>query len=407
MVAPDLLQLVRPIGSLREDPRNARRHDARNIEAIRRSLEEFGQRKPVVATTDGTVVAGNGTLRAALDLGWTEIAVATFEDQEKARAFAIADNRTSDLSDFDEDLLREAFEGMDDGLVEACGFSADEIRRLAGPKTGLTDPDDAPSKPDKPTTRPGDLYLLGNHRLLCGDATDLGAVQRLMDGDRATALWTDPPYGVEYVGGTSKALSIENDSPAGLRELLDGAFKVATLVLEDGAAVYICHPAGALGLTFADAFRAVEWRLHQTLVWVKDSMVLGRSDYHYRHEAILYGTHEPILYGYTQGGGRRGRFGGAGWFGGNSETSVLEYPRPRRNAEHPTMKPVGLVAAMLENSTEVEDLVLDLFGGSGSTLIASEQLERRARLMELDPLYCDVIVQRWEAFTGRKAERRD
>jgi len=209
-------------------------------------------------------------------------------------------------------------------------------------------------------------------------------------------MWTDPPYGVDYEGKTKAALRIDNDGASGLEALLSEAFAAADAALAPGARLYIAHPAGALSLTFGSCFVAQGWRYSQTLVWVKDAFVLGRSDYHYRHE--------PILYGHKPGDGRIGR-GAAGWYGDNAQDSVLEVPRPRASREHPTMKPPELVERCLRNSTRRGERVLDPFAGSGSTLVASEAAGRSARLIELDPRYVDVVVARWEHLTGRRAER--
>lgn len=250
--------------------------------------------------------------------------------------------------------------------------------------------------PAEPVTKPGDLIILGEHRLICASCTGQDDVDRLMAGDRAACMWTDPPYGVSYKGKTKDQLEIRNDGREGLEELLAEAFATATVALGPGAAAYVAHPPGALHMVFDQAWLAAGWRLHQTLVWVKDSMVLGHADYHYRHE--------PILFGYTLGEGRRGR-GGDGWYGDHKQTTVLEHPRPKASREHPTSKPVALVEQCLANSTQPGDLVLDLFAGSGSTLIACENLGRHCRAIELDPRYCDVIIERWRAHTGREPER--
>ncbi len=202
--------------------------------------------------------------------------------------------------------------------------------------------------------------------------------------------------GVDYTGKTQRALRIANDDRDGLPSLLSRSFAAADAVLCPGAAIYICHPAGSLSVTFASAFLEVGWELRQSLVWVKDAMVLGHGDYHYRHE--------PILYGSKPGAGRWGR-GHQGWFGGNAETSVLEIPRPRASREHPTAKPVELVRRLVRNSSTEDDAILDPFLGSGTTLIASEELRRRCFGIELDPAYVDVAIARWEAFTGTKARR--
>lgn len=219
---------------------------------------------------------------------------------------------------------------------------------------------------------------------------------RLMDGQAPEVLWTDPPYGVEYVGKTEEALRIAGDVAGGISELLARSFDLANRHLAPGARTYLCHPAGSLQVAFLSAFAAQGCRLHQTLVWVKDAMVLGHADYHYRHE--------PIAYGYAKGSGRWGR-GGPGWYGGDGEDSVLEVPRPRASLEHPTAKPVQLVVRCLANSSRPDDVVLDPFVGSGSTLVACELLSRRGLGMELDPRYCDVAVARLEAITGKQARR--
>jgi DNA modification methylase len=260
----------------------------------------------------------------------------------------------------------------------------------------LRDPDEAPPPPEVPESGLGDLWALGEHRLLCGDSTSADAMRRLMGDERANVVWTDPPYGVNYVGKTARGLRIAGDSAAGLRELLHGAFTAVDSVIEDGAPLYVAHPAGALSLTFGEAFVAQGWRLHQTLVWVKDQMVLGHADYHYRHE--------PLLYGYKPAPARRGR-GAKGWYGSNAETSVFEIPRPAASREHPTAKPVELIKRCLANSSREGDIVLDPFAGSGSTLAACEVLDRRSFSLEVDPRYADVIVKRWEALTGHRARR--
>lgn len=214
-----------------------------------------------------------------------------------------------------------------------------------------------------------------------------------MAGGQADCMWTDPPYGVSYVGKTADALTIENDGADDFEQILRGAFAAVTPALKPGAAIYVAAPAGRQSVAFGVEFINAGWRLHQGLSWVKNTMVLGHSDYHYAHEIIFYG--------YTQGGGRRGR-GGEGWYGDNSQTSVLNFDKPSRSEEHPTMKPVALVAYCLENSSKPGQTILDPFGGSGTTLIAAHQTGRHARLVELDPRYCDVICRRYQQATGDK-----
>ncbi len=331
----------------------------------------------LVIQTDGTKLVA--VQRMDLDL-----------TEKQAQEMAVADNRAAQVSlDWDIDVLKE----LDIDLAKF--WSPEELESIFGFETELlTDEDDVPELPEEPVSKLGDLYTLGAHRLLCGDSTSIDAVERLMDGQKAVCMWTDPPYGVDYTGKTKKALKIENDGSIGLRELLDGAFRCASIVLEGGAAVYVAHPAGVLNVTFGNAFVESGWKLHQTLIWDKGTIVLGHSDYHF--------AHEPIFYGHTPAQGRHGR-GGKGWYGGDAERSILTYPKPSRNESHPTMKPVALIEHCLKNVTQRGTLTFDPFGGSGSTLIACEKTNRRCYMMELDPRYCDVIVARWEAATGKKA----
>jgi DNA modification methylase len=280
--------------------------------------------------------------------------------------------------------------------LEGTGYdqaALDELLDSLSPTPLLEDA--VPPLPAEPRTEPGDLYRLGPHRLLCGDAQDPRSYERLLGGERAKLLWSDPPYGVDYEGKTRARLRIENDRAAGLRSLLDSSFQAADGVLAPGSPLYVCAPAGALIVPFIEAFAATNWELRQTLVWVKDSLVLGRSDYHYRHEQLLYG--------FKPAKGRLGR-GGRGWYGGDSETSVLEVPRPKASREHPTMKPVELIEAALRNSSRRREIVLDPFSGSGSTIVACERSGRRGFGIELDPRYCDVVIDRYQALTGAKAE---
>jgi DNA modification methylase len=283
-------------------------------------------------------------------------------------------------------LAELAADGVDLALA---GFGSADLDRLLAELPVARDPDEAPPLPARPQSRPGCLYELGPHRLLCGDATDPEQLERLLAAEQAEVLWTDPPYGVEYTGKTREALRIQNDEAAALPELLRAAFAAADQVLAPSARFYIAAPAGPRGTEFRLAVGEVGWRLHQTLVWVKQTPVLGHSDYHYMHE--------DVLYGWKAGSGRpgRGRHRGSRWYGGHDQTSVFFHDRPARSAEHPTMKPVALIEAQLRNSSLRGDLVLDPFAGSGSTLIAAERLGRRCAAVELDPRYCDVIRRRY------------
>jgi DNA modification methylase len=390
------------------DPRNARTHSDRNIALIADALRDVGAGRSIVVDETGTVLAGNATITAAQQAGLSHVRVIeangteliavrrTGLTQEQKQRLALYDNRAAELAAWDTDVLASLADDLDLGAL----WNGDELAALlgqedaAGSLTG--DPDEIPDTPTEAVTKQGDVWQLGPHRLLCGDATSGADVQRLLAGAHAACLWTDPPYGVSYVGKTAAALTIANDDAGGLEGLLRGAFTAVGASLVPGAAFYIAHPVGPRSLAFAQVIDALGWSVRQSLVWVKDALVLGYADYHYRHE--------PILFGFLPGPGRRGR-GGVGWYGDHAQDTVFEIPRPTASPDHPTSKPVALVTAMLGNSTQRGDLVLDPFGGSGTTLIACEELGRACRMLELDPRYSDVIVRRWESLTGQSATR--
>lgn len=402
-----------PLSELERAPRNVKGHD---LGVIHQSIDRFGYVQPILVNeTTGRIVAGHGRLdtlaqrkeqgldppervKVRADGEWLvpTIRGVAFADDHEAEAYLIADNRTVELGGWDEPALVEMLADLAEipGGLDGVGYDADDIDRMIadlGGHRGKDDPDAAPPPPpDDPVTQPGDLWVLGDHRLVCGDSTDEGVVARLMDGALADMVWTDPPYGVEYEGKTADALTIANDGAAGLPGLLAGVFAAVDEYLAPGGRLYIAHPPGALCKAFLDAF-VVRWKLHETLVWLKDRFVLGHSDYHYRHE--------PILYGYKAAPGRWGR-GGEGWYGDNAQDSVFDVPRPSASEHHPTMKPVELVARALRNSSAARHVVLDPFGGSGTTLIAACETDRVARLVEISPAYCDVICARFQRHTG-------
>jgi DNA modification methylase len=391
-----------PLTQLRPADWNPRTISDERFRNLCRSIEadpDFLWRRPVLAQADGTIYAGNMRFRAAQHLGMATIpAVVEDVSDQLARERAIRDNRQwgDDAEDELATLLdRLRAEGSD---LDLLGFDERALQQLLDrlEPQALADPDEVPALPEEPVTQPGDLWLLGDHRVACGDSTDPDAVARVMGAATASCVWTDPPYGVDYVGGTEKKLTIKNDTPDGLNALLAGAFAAVDPILADGAAIYIAHPTGPLAMTFMSNFVARGWRFHQSLVWVKDSLVPGHSDYQMRHEGVLFG--------YKGAQGRRGR-GARGWYGDNSATSVFEVPRPKASPDHPTSKPVDLITPMLRNSSRSGEIILDPFLGSGSTLIAADQLGRRCYGLELDPRYCDVAVRRWEQVNGKKAER--
>ena len=386
-----------PATELLDHPKNWRRHPDAQRAALRALQDRVGTVDALIASEgpEGLVLI-DGHLRRDLNPHATLPVLVVDLDPEEADLVLASLDPLAGMAGADQEALASLLQDMvvpEEVLEE---LQREFLRGLRA--SGGADPEDVPERPESPTVKPGELWGLGPHRLLCGDARSPGDLGRVMGEDRGDVLWTDPPYGVAYTGKTKDALTIRNDHGAGLGPLLRESFAASDAVLRPGAALYVCHPAGPLLLTFVQAFCLLGWRLHQDLVWVKDRMVLSHADYQYRHE--------PILYGYKPGRGRRGR-GRGGWYGGNDEDSVFEVPRPAASPDHPTQKPVELVRRCLENSSRVGAVVLDPFAGSGSTLIACEELGRRARVVELDPSYCDVILTRWERFTGREAVRLD
>jgi ParB-like chromosome segregation protein Spo0J len=379
-------------------PENPRTIRPERLEQLKRALAadpEMLEARPLLALPDGTVIAGNQRLRAARELGWATIPVVTVDlEPERARLWALRDNNP--YGDWDEPALAELLaELAGDGVdLALSGFAPGEIDRLLAGIGPASDPDEAPPLPEaEAESEPGEIYELGPQRLACGDARDPELLRRLLGETRAEVLWTDPPYGVDYVGKTSRALTIANDG-AEAPALLEAALAAADPLLAPGARFYLATPALAQGTAFRLVLERLGWRHHQTLVWVKNAPVLGHCDHHFQHEEILYG--------WPGGEGRpgRGRHRESRWFGDNSQSSVFFVDRPARSELHPTMKPVALIAAQLRNSSRRGDPVLDLFAGSGSTLIACEQLGRRCYAVELDPRYCDVIRRRYEEYDG-------
>ena len=396
MSFPDRITELRRLraADLMANPRNWRRHPEPQRRALRAVLDQIGMADALLAReVDGQLVLIDGHLRADLDPeAIVPVLLLDVSEEEAATLLATLDPLAG-MAVADPVALAALLADVlvPDEVLAASLWSMAE----AVPSPGLTDPDAIPPS-GKRRVRRGDLWAMGEHRLACADATDPAWVNRLMAGERAHLLWTDPPYGVGYVGKTARALRIAGDGVDGLEGLLRAALAAADEALRPGARIYLCHPTGPNAGGFHQAFTQVGWRLHQSLVWVKDRMVLGHADYHHRHEGILYG--------YKPGPGRWGR-GARGWYGGNDQDSVLEVDRPAASPDHPTAKPVELIRRCLANSSRPGDAVLDPFAGSGSTLIAAEELGRRGYLVEIDPAYCDVVLDRWEAFTGERARR--
>jgi site-specific DNA-methyltransferase (adenine-specific) len=387
MISEDLLNLATPVKNLKLLEGNPRKGD---VAAVAKSLDTFGQRKPIVALRDGTVIAGNHTLQAAVSLGWDEIAVVyTDDDPVTAKAYALADNRTAELGGYDDEALAALMSEVAEADLElfaATAWTIDDLESLlADAEEALPLPEDIDDVPEPPpaVSKVGDMWILGDHRVICGDSTDAATVSKLMDSDIADMVWTDPPYGVSYAGvsGTPR-IEIENDNLGSddLYNFLKAAFGNAAAHCKQGGAWFVAAPAGPAMFAFSRILFEMEiWR--QSIVWLKDSIVMGHSDYHYKHEQIFYG-----------------------WLPGaahqdppdRKQDSVWEIARPKRSADHPTMKPVALIEKSLLNHTKRGAIVLDTFGGSGSTMAACEATKRKARLVEFEPHYVDVICKRYQ-----------
>lgn len=388
--------VIKPIKDLIPYARNSKIHTDKQINQIASSMKEFGFTNPVLIDEKDGIIAGHGRILAADKLKYKDapcIILSGLTEAQK-RAYVIADNKIAENAGWDEEMLK--LEIMDlNGLnfdLDILGFDKDELDDLldlGGNNDGNTDPDDIPEPPTDPVSKPGDIWTLGDHRLMCGDSTDHDAVAEMMDGDLADQLITDPPYNVDYVGKTKEALTIQNDSmdDSSFLQFLIDLYKSADNVMKPGAVFYIWH-ADSEGYNFRGAAKAIGWVVRQCIIWNKDSMVLGRQDYHWKHE--------PCLYGWKEGAGHL-------WNSDRKQTTILNFVRPKRNDLHPTMKPVDLIVYQIENNTKGKDVVLDLCGGSGTTLMAGEKTGRCARIMELDPVYCDVIINRWQDYTGLDA----
>jgi DNA modification methylase len=374
---------------------NSRTHSKEQIDQLKASIKEFGMCTPI-GLHNGVILYGHARYDALCQLGFTEIPTVDLShltDTQK-RAYVIADNKLALNAGWDEEALVNEMNALAEASFDLglTGFNADELSALldkAIGTEGLTDEDDVPEIPETPTTVLGDIWLLGDHRLMCGDSTSIDAVEKLVDAQKIDMWLTDPPYNVAYEGKTKDALKIENDNMGDeqFRQFLRDCYVAADSVMKSGAVFYIWH-ADSEGYNFRGAAKDAGWKVRQCLIWKKQTMVMGRQDYHWKHE--------PCLYGWKDGAGHL-------WAADRKQTTILEFDRPSRNGEHPTMKPVALFEYQMLNNTKGGDIVLDSFGGSGTTLIAAEKNGRIARIMELDPKYADVIVKRWQEFTGKTA----
>ncbi len=424
----------RHVSSLIPYEHNPRKND-HAVERVADAIRAYGFRVPILVRSDGQIIDGHLRLKAAEAAGLDEVPVLIADDltDEQVRAFRISVNKMAELAKWDWSLLREELSSLlEAGCgLEPIGFSESEMDdlKISLSSSGQTDPDEIPPEPEVPTTQPGDLWHLGAHRLLCADATDQNSYKRLLTS-QVDLLLTDPPYGVAYEG---KAGKIKNDdlSSAALHKFLASTFTAAAEVLSPGGPVYVFHAdAGEIGLIFRQTFLQAGFKLASTLIWRKNNARMSRADYHWQHEPILYGWRKGAPHRWFGGRKRRtmqeaisaglatiaddGRFQiQAGdkvvYISGDNldveiiPGSVISHPAPLRNAEHPTMKPVGLLEKLIANSSCRGDRVLDPFLGSGSTLMACEQRGRVCHGIELEPRFCDVIIKRWQDFTGRSA----
>ena len=385
MKITDKFEIV-PIAEIKPDEHNARKHSDEQIKELRRSLREFGFVNPLLIDKDKKIIAGHGRLTAAIAEGMTAVPCIYVEHLTEAlrRAYMLADNRLAEHASWDITLLNEELKFLDDlGFdISITGFE---------PVTSMEAVDDGyePELPTEPKSKAGQIYRLGRHRLMCGDSTKPEDVALLMNGAQADLLLTDPPYNVDYKGKTKDELTIENDAQSddAFQSFLVQAFTNAQEHMKPGAVFYIWH-ADSNGYLFRAAAREAGLTVRQCLIWVKNAMVMGRQDYQWKHE--------PCLYGWKEGAGHL-------WASDRKQTTVLEFDRPTRSKEHPTMKPIPLFDYQMQNNTKGGDIALDLFGGSGTSIMAAEQNGRNCYMMEYDPRYVDVIIDRWEKFTGETA----
>lgn len=366
-------------------------------EKLKQSILEFGFiDPPIFNKRTGNLVGGHQRVAVAKDSGLCEEIEVSIVDLplEKEKSLNVALNKISGR--WDDDKLALLLKELDADILDLSGFGEDEIQdvieqydmRLDMENEAIDDEFEI-ELPEKPKATLGDIYQLGNHRLMCGDSTNKEHIELLMDGDKADLLITDPPYNVNYEGKTEDSLKIQNDNKTSSEfyEFLKSAFDSVADYLREGASFYVWYASSEV-VNFVSSLVDTNFLVKQELIWFKNSLVLGRQDYHWQHE--------PCLYGWKNDGSHM-------WYGDRKQTTILEFDKPLANKEHPTMKPVPLFDYQIKNSSKKGEKVLDVFGGSGTTMIACEQNDRCAYLMELDPRYVDVIINRWEQFTGQKA----
>ena len=372
--------------------KNPRKNKAA-VDYVANSIKEFGFQQPIVVDKDMVVIAGHTRLKAAKKLKLKEVPVVIADNltEEQVKAYRLADNKTAEKAEWDFDLLTDELLSLQelDFDMEQFGFDFD----FSEDEEAVEDDNWEADVPEEPISKRGDIWVLGRHRLMCGDSTEAADVALLMDGNKADMLLTDPPYNVDYTGKASEleTRKIENDKmeDSAFQDFLTSAFENAAENMKAGGVFYIWH-ADSEGLNFRVACKKAGFQVRQCLIWNKNAMVMGRQDYQWKHE--------PCLYGWKDGASHL-------WASDRKQTTVLEFEKPQKNNLHPTMKPIKLFDYQIKNNTKGDDIVLDLFGGSGTTIMAAEQNGRRGFVMEYDPKFVDVIVDRWEQFTGMKAKK--
>ena len=370
--------VYKKISELKEYDKNPRKND-KAVEAVANSIQSFGFKVPIIIEPDGTIVAGHTRVKASKKLGIDEVPciIASDLSPDQLKAFRIADNKTAELADWDLDLLVEELKGIEMDMEQ---FGFDDLEKLLD--RDVLEDEFEEELPEVAYSKKGDVFVFGKHRLMCGDSTKSEDVEKLRDGALMDMIFTDPPYNVDYEGQDGMKIQNDKQSDEDFYNFLLSAFKNMYDSLKPGGPIYVCH-ADSEGVNFRNAFKNAGFKLAECLIWVKNSLVLGRQDYHWRHE--------PILYGWKEGSSHY-------FINDRSQDTVWEYNKPKVNDLHPTMKPLELVGRAVKNSSKPGEKVLDLFGGSGSTMIAAEQIGRVAYLMELDEKYTDVIVKRMIRF---------
>lgn len=419
-----LLQIVEVAIDRLKDYENNPRNNEKAVEAVAESIKEFGFKVPIVIDSNYIIVAGHTRKKASELLGLEKVPCIVADDltPEKIKAYRLADNKTAELAEWDFEKLEKEMAELTafDFDMTAFGFDESLFDFEKQAEEDDFDEQQALEEIEEPTTQMGDIWQLGQHRLICGDSTDQATINKLMDGHKADLLLTDPPYNINV--SNSQGMTIQNDNMSDTQfyEFLKSSFNSANENLKEGGSFYIWH-AECEGLNFRNASKSVGWQIRQCLIWVKNGFTMGRQDYQWKHE--------PCLYGWKDGAGHyfindrtqstviedkidinklkkeEMRDLIKELMQDNTPTTVLHEDKPLKNTDHPTMKPIKLISRLITNSSKKKERVLDIFGGSGSTLIACEQLDRQCYLAELDPKYCDVIIKRWETLTGQEATK--